>query len=184
MSSTQPWSLIIHPTNDSQSQILVNSLIFLDLKLKIIWIIGILHFFKFYPSCTSEHEILEKCCTFLIKYCNFFISIFSIFFFLLVLHSNVCETPRSFTNPHTRCPKKIESRVEHGTNNDRVYCWSKSNAYSLLLLALHMRCLVAAALVRRFFTAAHDRRIAPPLLTCLVSQRYCSSPPNLFGSQC
>ena len=33
--STHPWRPIIHPTNDSKSQLLVNSLILLDFKLKI-----------------------------------------------------------------------------------------------------------------------------------------------------
>ena len=132
---------------------------------------------------TPKHEILENYSTSFLYQILWLFCFYFLILFLLLLHAYVCEIPRSFTHPHTRCPKKIESRVEHETNNDRVYCWSKSIAYSLLLLALHMRCLVAAALVRRFFTAAHDRRIAPPLLTCLVSQRYCSSPPNLFGSQ-
>ena len=44
---------------------------------------------------------------------------------------------------------RVEGRVEHGT--------SKSNIYLLRLLELHVRWLLAAALVRRFVAAAHDR---------------------------
>ena len=74
------------------------------------------------------------------------------------MHMDVKSPVYSLTHtpavPKKRKKKnRVEGRVEHGT--------SKSNIYLLLLLALHVHCLLAGALIRRFVAAVHDRQIGP-----------------------
>jgi len=67
--------------------------------------------------------------------------------------------PPAHSLTHTPAvPKKknrVEGRVEHATRDVRVYLLlEKSNACSLLLLPLHVRCFLSAALVRRMVVVA------------------------------
>ena len=98
---------------------------------------------------------------FFIKSCDFFVSIF-LFFFLLLLHAYVCEIPRSFTHPLTRCPKnekKIEQKVEQSTQLEMSGC----TCYWRSQMLVHVRCFLSAALVRRMVVVAHNRQIAAPV---------------------
>ena len=102
---------------------------------------------------------------------HFFIKYFIPFLFLFSQFLTtstwiwVWNTPPIHSPTHPLSQKKrkkwVKSIVQHGT--------SKSNAYLLLLLALHVRCLLVAMLIRRFDIAAHDRQIAPPSRPCQVT---------------
>jgi len=101
---------------------------------------------------------------FFIKSCDFFVSIFSFFFYYFYMHMYVKHPAHSLTHSPD-VPKmeknRVEGRVEHATRDVRVYLLlEKSNACSLLLLPLHVRCFLSAALVRRMVVVAHDRQIA------------------------
>ena len=113
----------------------------------------------------AKHEMLEICSTFLYQIFYPFLFLFSQFFNYFYMDMGVKPPAHSLTHtpavPKKKGKKRVKSIVHHGT--------SKSNAYLLLLLALHMRCLLVAMLVRRFVIAAHDRQIAPLSRPCQVT---------------
>ena len=101
-------------------------------------------------SCTPKHETLENYSTSFLYQILWLFCFYFLILFLLLLHPYVCETPRPFNHPLTRCPEngknRVEGRVEHATRDVRVYLiLEKSNACSLLLLPLHVRCFLSAA---------------------------------------
>ena len=104
---------------------------------------------------------------FSIKSCDFFVSIFSFFFYYFYMHMYVKHPAHSLTHSPA-VPKmeknRVEGRVEHAIRDVRVYLLlEKSNACSLLLLPLHVRCFLSAGLVRRMVVVAHNRQIAAPV---------------------
>jgi hypothetical protein len=95
-----------------------------------------------------------------IPFCFYFLNFLTTSTWIWVWNPPPIHSP---THPLSQKKKKkrVKSIVQHGT--------SKSNAYLLLLLALHVCCLLVAMLVRRFVIAAHDRQIAPPSRPCQVT---------------